>query len=121
MLNDAYKKMRQVGLLRGPDSKGNMLVLPAAARYSAVYDIAAQETKSKAKESSSSLLKATTSAPPGIYWEKHCAKQRFRHARNTWKKPIAMPSIPSCACSIANNHCCSNMGRTWMSRARRFS
>ena len=37
--------MRQLGLLRGPDEVGNILILPTAARYSATYDKAGQETK----------------------------------------------------------------------------
>jgi uncharacterized protein (TIGR02678 family) len=45
LLNDVYKKMRQVGLLRGPDEAGNILILPTAARYAATYDKAGQETK----------------------------------------------------------------------------
>ncbi len=45
LLNDVYRKMRQAGLLRGPDDAGNMLVLPTAARYSATYEKAGQETK----------------------------------------------------------------------------
>src|SRR5579859_956157 len=61
LLNDVYKKMRQVGLLRGPDSKGNILILPTAARYSVSYDQAAQETKSKTKET----RRATTATLPG--------------------------------------------------------
>lgn len=43
LLNDVYRKMRQIGLLRGPDEAGNMLVLPTAARYTATYDKAEQE------------------------------------------------------------------------------
>jgi uncharacterized protein (TIGR02678 family) len=38
LLNDVYRKMRQIGLLRGPDEAGNILVLPTAARYTATYD-----------------------------------------------------------------------------------
>jgi len=38
LLNEVYKKMRQVGLLRGPDEAGNVLILPTAARFSADYD-----------------------------------------------------------------------------------
>jgi len=43
LLNEVYKKMRQVGLLRGPDETGDVLVLPTAARYSATYEKTAQE------------------------------------------------------------------------------
>ena len=52
LLNEVYRKMRQLGLLRGPDEAGNILIMPIAARYSATYDKAGQETKatrSKAK------------------------------------------------------------------------
>lgn len=45
LLNDVYRKMRQAGLLRGPDDAGNVLVLPTAARYTATYEKAGQETK----------------------------------------------------------------------------
>jgi uncharacterized protein (TIGR02678 family) len=37
LLAEVYQKMRQVGLLRGPDVAGDMLVLPPAARYSVAY------------------------------------------------------------------------------------
>jgi hypothetical protein len=54
-LNDVYKKMRQVGLLRGPDGAGNMLILPTAARYSASYEKAGQEQKPVGKNKSKSI------------------------------------------------------------------
>src|SRR6266446_7505900 len=37
LLAEVYQKMRQVGLLRGPDAAGDMLVLPPAARYNVAY------------------------------------------------------------------------------------
>ena len=43
LLNEVYRKMRQLGLLRGPDETGNVLILPTAARYSASYDKTGQE------------------------------------------------------------------------------
>jgi len=49
LLNDVYRKMRQVGLLRGPDDAGNMLVLPTAARYTTTYEKAGQELKETAR------------------------------------------------------------------------
>ncbi len=54
LLNDVFRKMRQVGLMRGPDEFGNVLILPTAARYAASYDKPVQETppapiKSRAK------------------------------------------------------------------------
>ncbi len=55
LLNDVYKKMRQVGLLRGPDGAGNILILPTAARYSASYEKAGQEQKPVGKNKSKSI------------------------------------------------------------------
>ena len=45
LLNEIYRKMRQIGLLRGPDAVGNILILPTAARYAASYEKPDQETK----------------------------------------------------------------------------
>jgi uncharacterized protein (TIGR02678 family) len=50
LLNDVYRKMRQVGLLRGPDEAGNLLVLPTAARYSASYEKVGPELKATSKK-----------------------------------------------------------------------
>jgi uncharacterized protein DUF2398 len=65
LLNDVYRKMRQAGLLRGPDDAGNMLVLPTAARYTATYEKAGQETKGAAgvtsKNGGSAKLNSTNS------------------------------------------------------------
>ncbi len=58
LLNDVYRKMRLVGLLRGPDGAGNVLVLPTAARYSAIYEKTGQEMKEAAGT-------ATRSGAPG--------------------------------------------------------
>jgi hypothetical protein len=62
LLNDVYKKMRQVGLLRGPDDAGNVLILPTAARYNAAYEKAGQEAKPAGK----SKIKSMTLALPGL-------------------------------------------------------
>jgi hypothetical protein len=37
LLEEIYRRMRQVGLLRGPDADGTILILPTAARYSVSY------------------------------------------------------------------------------------
>ncbi|HEX6483021.1 MAG TPA: TIGR02678 family protein [Ktedonobacteraceae bacterium] len=63
LLNDVYKKMRQAGLLRGPDGTGNVLILPTAARYSASYEKAGQESKATSK----TRPKTSAAALPG--WE----------------------------------------------------
>ncbi|HTI14662.1 MAG TPA: DUF2398 family protein [Dictyobacter sp.] len=54
LLNDIYKKMRQVGLLRGPDMSGNMLILPTAARYAATYDKPDPNTPARSRSKSTS-------------------------------------------------------------------
>ena len=38
LLNDVYRKMRQMGVIRGPGESGQVLVLPTAARYRATYE-----------------------------------------------------------------------------------
>ncbi|GAC1505914.1 MAG: hypothetical protein NVS2B12_19950 [Ktedonobacteraceae bacterium] len=37
LLEEIYQRMRQAGLLRGPDAEGDILILPTAARYSVSY------------------------------------------------------------------------------------
>ncbi|MBA2680366.1 MAG: TIGR02678 family protein [Ktedonobacteraceae bacterium] len=37
LLEELYRKMRQIGLLRGPDSEGELLILPTVARYAVSY------------------------------------------------------------------------------------
>ncbi|GCE17146.1 hypothetical protein KDK_09460 [Dictyobacter kobayashii] len=44
LLNDVYRKMRQMGVIRGPGDSGHVLVLPTAARYRATYDTPSAET-----------------------------------------------------------------------------
>ena len=58
LLNDVYKKMRQVGLLRGPDEAGNVLVLPTAARYAVSYDDPGEE-KPTGRKSTKRTTKST--------------------------------------------------------------
>ncbi|TMD50196.1 MAG: DUF2398 family protein [Chloroflexi bacterium] len=62
LLNDIYRKMRQVGLLRGPDGAGNVLILPTAARYSVTYEKAGQESKATSKQK----VKSMAAALPGM-------------------------------------------------------
>ncbi len=47
LLRDVLKKMRQVGLLRGPDGTGDMLVLPLAARFDVTYGEQGDSQRSK--------------------------------------------------------------------------
>ncbi len=70
LLNDVYKKMRQAGLLRGPDEQGNVLILPTAARYTATYDKAEQEntptSRTRSKAAAHKTLKTTSAILPGL-------------------------------------------------------
>ena len=64
LLNDVYRKMRQAGLLRGPDEHGNVIVLPTAARYNASYDKAELEDDVPTPRSRSKA--ATKKTPPAV-------------------------------------------------------
>lgn len=70
LLNDVYRKMRQIGLMRGPDEAGNVLILPTAARYSATYDKAGQDgatnTRSRNRSTSQKTKEAIAARLPGI-------------------------------------------------------
>ncbi len=68
LLNDVYRKMRQVGILRGPDEIGNILILPTAARYSATYDPDGAEAspRSRSKAKSKATKEAITPTLPGM-------------------------------------------------------
>lgn len=59
LLADAYKKMRHIGLLRGPNEIGEILLLPVAARFESTYitaqrdaDIYFQKRQEKQEHSS---------------------------------------------------------------------
>ncbi len=70
LLNDVYRKMRQIGLMRGPDEAGNVLILPTAARYSATYDKAGQDgatnTRSRSRSTPQKTKQAIAARLPGI-------------------------------------------------------
>ena len=70
LLNEVYRKMRQIGLMRGPDEAGNVLILPTAARYSATYDKAGQDeatnTRSRNRSTSQKTKEAIAARLPGI-------------------------------------------------------
>ncbi|EFH85968.1 TIGR02678 family protein [Ktedonobacter racemifer] len=70
LLQDVYKKMRQVGLLRGPDEEGQLLILPTAARYAATYEKPGPEattsTRGRAKASSKRAQKTRSTTLPGL-------------------------------------------------------
>ncbi len=68
LLNDVYKKMRQVGLLRGPDATGNILILPTAARYAATYEKAGEHapTRSRTKSSAKRAKETIAVELPGL-------------------------------------------------------
>ncbi len=69
LLNEVYRKMRQIGLLRGPDEAGDILVLPTAARYTAMYDQGNQETekRTRSKAHSKSVAKAVATSGDSLW------------------------------------------------------
>lgn len=83
LLNDIYRKMRQVGLLRGPDETGNILILPTAARYTAAYEKTAQE-----KEPPTTSQSKTKTAQPTPDHPKTGIKQdKKTNSANTYRRP----------------------------------
>ncbi|GHO49809.1 TIGR02678 family protein [Ktedonospora formicarum] len=60
LLQEVYKKMRQVGLLRGPDETGQILILPTAARYAATYEKPAQEASTSSHRRGKTTTRRTT-------------------------------------------------------------
>jgi uncharacterized protein (TIGR02678 family) len=69
LLEEVYQRMRLLGLLRGPDAEGQMLILPTAARYSVSYqqqDI--PEERPKARPASRATKKQASAARPTFDW-----------------------------------------------------
>jgi uncharacterized protein (TIGR02678 family) len=66
LLNDVYRKMRQVGILRGPDEAGNVLILPIAARYSATYDQSERSATLRSRAKAKVAKKAMAAELPGL-------------------------------------------------------
>ncbi|GHO65122.1 hypothetical protein KSC_040140 [Ktedonobacter sp. SOSP1-52] len=70
LLQDVYKKMRQVGLLRGPDEAGQLLILPTAARYAATYEKPGPEamptTRGRTKANAKRAKKTPATPLPGL-------------------------------------------------------
>ncbi len=66
LLNDVSRKMRQLGMLRGPDENGNIFILPLAARFSATYEKREQPAPTTNRPRSKSRSKATRPTLPGI-------------------------------------------------------
>lgn len=68
LLNDVSRKMRQLGMLRGPDENGNILILPLAARFGASYEKPEQQTPMTSHTRNRPRTKATrtTKTLPGM-------------------------------------------------------
>jgi uncharacterized protein (TIGR02678 family) len=66
LLNDVYRKMRQVGIIRGPDETGTLLILPLTARYSATYEKAEQETTNRRRSKPKQTKAVPQAALPGM-------------------------------------------------------
>lgn len=67
LLAETYQKMRQIGLLRGPDTVGNVLVLPTAARYSPTYHEREQETPQSVRKKGKMKMQGR-SQPENTLW-----------------------------------------------------
>jgi hypothetical protein len=59
MLTEIYQRMRQLGLLRGPDTEGTILIMPTAARYSVSYQQEPPDGESKPRARSKKKKPAT--------------------------------------------------------------
>lgn len=57
LLNEMYQKMRLLGLLRGPDPAGDLLILPTAARYAISYAEEAGESRTRPRAKSTKETK----------------------------------------------------------------
>jgi uncharacterized protein (TIGR02678 family) len=57
--DEVYEKMRQAGFMRGPDRDGNIIILPAAARYQISY---MQEEEAEPPEKTAPVAQATQAA-----------------------------------------------------------
>jgi uncharacterized protein (TIGR02678 family) len=49
LLAEVYQRMRRLGLLRGPDKEGNILIMPTAARYSVSYAQEQQDGRTRTR------------------------------------------------------------------------
>lgn len=74
LLNEVYARMRLLGLMRGPDTEGQILILPTAARYSVSYtrssipaegDSSEVQTPTTASTPRASRSRASRTATPG--------------------------------------------------------
>ncbi|BCL78027.1 DUF2398 family protein [Ktedonobacteria bacterium brp13] len=68
LLNDIFERMRQYGILRGPDAEDTILILPTAARYSVGYEqqaasAAAKATPSKTATRSKKIVRTSKAGP----------------------------------------------------------
>jgi len=62
LLNEVYARMRLLGLLRGPDTEGQILVLPTAARYSVSYTRAPAQAEVDSSEVQAPITASTPRA-----------------------------------------------------------
>jgi uncharacterized protein (TIGR02678 family) len=69
LLKEALKKMRQAGLLRGPDNAGDVLLLPLATRFDAMYSEPEQDLpqRTKSKRSQKHFADENESLAPDLW------------------------------------------------------
>lgn len=60
LLNDVFERMRQYGILRGPDGDENVLILPTAARYNVGYEQKVASSSSSAPAPARSKKKGSS-------------------------------------------------------------
>ncbi len=84
LFNDLYQRMRQLGLIRGPDEQGEILILPTAARYRVSYDAVQDQhkprtsVKEKTTKETRKPAKPTGKAQLSLAWDENDTPQKTK-------------------------------------------
>jgi uncharacterized protein (TIGR02678 family) len=82
LFEDLYQRMRQLGLVRGPDEQGEVLILPTAARYRVSYDAVQDQhkprtqVKEKDTKETHKIAKQTNKAQLSLEWNNNDTSQK---------------------------------------------
>lgn len=68
LLEEIYRRMRLLGLLRGPDAQGRLLILPTVARYSVSYSQEPPEERAKTAPTRKDSRKRARVERPAFDW-----------------------------------------------------
>lgn len=68
LLEEIYRRMRLLGLLRGPDAQGHLLILPTAARYSVSYSQEPPEERATTTPARKNSRKRARVERPAFDW-----------------------------------------------------